>query len=228
VVLDTTCACGSGDGCRPQVGADLVGDRAEGGEVELARVGGPAGDDDLGAVLTGERAHLLHVDQAGVVDVVRDHVVQTPGEVDLHAVRQVPAVGEVQTHDGVVLARDGVQDRGVGAGTRVRLDVRVLGAEQLLQPVDRDLLDLVDDLAPAVVALARVALGVLVGEDAALRLQRGDRREVLRRDHLERRLLTGELGVEETRDVGVERGERLVVVHGYQGSRPSRPRVLSG
>jgi hypothetical protein len=33
----------------------------------------------------------------------------------------------------------------------VRLDVRVLGAEQLLRPVDRELLDLVDHLAAAVV-----------------------------------------------------------------------------
>ena len=33
----------------PELGADLVGDRAERREVELARVGRPAGDDDLGA-----------------------------------------------------------------------------------------------------------------------------------------------------------------------------------
>jgi hypothetical protein len=45
----------------------------------------------------------------------------------------------------------------------VRLDVRVLGAEQLLRAVDRELLDLVDDLAAAVVATTRIALGLLVG-----------------------------------------------------------------
>ena len=39
-----------------EVGADLVGDLAEGREVELTRVGGPAGDDELGAVLVGEPA----------------------------------------------------------------------------------------------------------------------------------------------------------------------------
>ena len=44
----------------------------------------------------------------------------------------------------------------------VRLDVRVLGAEQRLRAVDRELLDLVDDLAAAVVAAAGIALGVLV------------------------------------------------------------------
>ena len=53
-------------------------------------------------------------------------------------------------------------DGHVRLGARVRLDVRVLGAEERLRAVDRELLDPVDELAAAVVALARVALGVLV------------------------------------------------------------------
>ena len=39
----------------PEQGAHLVGDRTERGEVEGARVGGPAGDDDLRLVLDGGR-----------------------------------------------------------------------------------------------------------------------------------------------------------------------------
>ena len=52
----------------------------------------------------------------------------------------------------------------VGLRAGVGLHVGVLGAEQLLDAVDRELLDDVDVLAAAVVALAGVALGVLVGE----------------------------------------------------------------
>ena len=48
-----------------QLGPDRVGDLAEGGEVELARVGGPAGDDHLRLVLLGEARDLVHVDAAG-------------------------------------------------------------------------------------------------------------------------------------------------------------------
>ena len=47
------------------------------------------------------------------------------------------------------------------------LHVRVVGPEELLRPVDRELLGLVDPLAAAVVALARQSLGVLVGENGA-------------------------------------------------------------
>ena len=60
-----------------------------------------------------------------------------------------------------------VVDGRVGLRARVRLDVRVLGAEQRLRAVDRELLDHVDELAAAVVALARIALGVLVGQHAS-------------------------------------------------------------
>ena len=69
---------------------------------------------------------------------------------------------------------------------RVRLDVGVLGAEQRLDAVDRQLLDLVHDLAAAVVALARVALGVLVVERRAHRLEHARPGEVLGGDQLDR------------------------------------------
>ena len=170
-------------------------------------------------MLVGQRAHLVHVDQAGLGDdVIGDGLVELAGEVELHAVRQVAAVGEVETEDRVADRRDGVQRGGVGRGARVRLDVGVVRVEQLLEPVDRDRLDLVDELAAAVVALAGVALGVLVGQHAALCLQRGDRREVLRGDHLERRLLAVQLGIEQRRDVRVELGEMLVVAHAAKGT----------
>src|SRR5690606_26099300 len=75
---------------------------------------------------------------------------------------------------------------------------------------DREVLRDVDLLAAAVVPTARVALGVLVGEHGALRLQDGARDEVLGRDHLEGVALARELAVEDGRDLGVELGERGV------------------
>ena len=78
----------------------------------------------------------------------------------------------------------------------------MLGAEQLLGAVDRELLGDVDVLATAVVALARVALGVLVGEHRALGLEHRHRDEVLRGDHLERVLLALELESQHLGDLG--------------------------
>ena len=61
-------------------------------------------------------------------------------------------------------------DGEVRRAARVGLHVDVLGAEELLEARDRELLDLVDGLLALVVALVRVALGVLVREDRAGRL----------------------------------------------------------
>ena len=95
-------------------------------------------------------------------------------------------------------------DGHVGLRARVRLDVRVLGAEQLLRAVDRRLLDLVDDLAAAVVAPARIALGVLVRRHRADRLE--DRRpgEVLGGDQLDLVALPLELAAEQLGDRRVD------------------------
>src|SRR5690606_36672540 len=153
----------------PQLGPDLVGDLTEGGEVEVPRVGGPARDDDVGTVLQRLLAHLVHLDAVGLrVHAVGTDVVQLAAEVDLHAVREVAAVGQLEAEDLVARVDEGVQHGRVGLGARVRPDVRVLGAEQLLGAGDREVLRDVDLLAAAVVATARVALRVLVGQHGAL------------------------------------------------------------
>src|SRR5207244_11688764 len=88
-------------------------------------------------------------------------------------------------------------------GARVWLDVRVFRAVELLREVDRELLDLVDDLAAAVVALPRVALGVLVRRDAADGLEHARPGEVLGRDQLDLAALSLVLMAEQLSDPGV-------------------------
>ena len=93
----------------------------------------------------------------------------------------------------------------------MRLDVGVLGAEERLGTVPGQVLDLVDDLAAAVVALAGDALGVLVVEPGAERLEHRDRGEVLRRDELEGLLLALQLLVEQGGDLGIGGAQRGLV-----------------
>jgi hypothetical protein len=92
----------------------------------------------------------------------------------------------------------------------MRLHIGEFGVEQRLGAVAGDVLDGVDVLAPAVVPAARQPLGVLVGEHAALQLQHGARREVLRSDHLQRAALAAQLPVQQLGDVGIDVGERGV------------------
>ena len=120
------------------------------------------------------------------------------------AVREVAAVVKAQRKHRVA-GRQEREVRGhVGLRAGVRLDIGVLGAVQALRALDGQRLDLVDDVAAAVVALARIALGVLVGGDAADRLHDRRPREVLRGDQLELVALAVQLAVEKGRDRGID------------------------
>ena len=154
------------------------------------------------------REHVVVVDEVRLPrDAVVDDVVEPPREVHLEAVGQVAAVRQLEREDRVARLQDGEVDGHVRLRTRVRLDVRVLGAEERLRAVDRELLDLVDDLAAAVVATPGIPLGVLVRRDAADRLEHRRPREVLGRDELDLAALALELLLEERRDLGIDVGE---------------------
>ncbi len=99
--------------------------------------------------------------------------------------RKVAPFVQAHTEDRVAGLHQRMVDRAVRLRTRVRLHVGVVGAEQLLEALDRQPLGHVDVLAAAVVALARIAFGVLVGQHAALRLQHPRARVVLRGDQLD-------------------------------------------
>ncbi len=72
----------------------------------------------------------------------------------------------------------------------------MLGPEQRGGPIPAEVLDLVDHLAAAVVALPRGALRVLVVEPRPQRLEDSRRRQVLGRDELEGLLLAPQLSLE--------------------------------
>ena len=90
---------------------------------------------------------------------------------------------------------EGHQHGLVGLRAGVRLDVGGFGAEQLLQAVDGDLLGDVDVFATTVVALARVAFGVLVGELGALGFHDGLAHVVFGRDQFDVVFLTLDFGL---------------------------------
>src|SRR5205823_7357140 len=108
----------------------------------------------------------------------------------------------------------GTQQREVRGHVRLRsgmrLDVGVLGAEQGLRAVDGELLDLVDHLASAIVALPRQSLGVLVGQRGPRRLEHRLGDEVLAGDELEPVGLPRRFFPDELRDFWIDGRQRLL------------------
>ena len=205
-------ACGDESGevrhVDPEQCAHFVGDGAERSEVLVARVGGPAGDEHLRLGGDGLLAHLVHVDPVVFLrHPVGLDLVELAREVELHAVGEVATVRQVEAHDLVARVDQCHQHGRVGLRARMRLHVRELGTEEFLGAVAREILDDVDVFAAAVVAAAGVALGVLVGQDAALCLQHRARDEVLGGDHLQRVALTTQLTGHRLGDLGIEFGQ---------------------
>ena len=190
--------------------AHLVRDLAERLEVDGTRKGRAARDDQLRPMLAREIADLVEVDPLGVLpDPVGHDRVELAREAHRAARGEVPAVGQVRRQHRVAGLEQREVHGHVRLRARVRLDIDVLGAEQLAGARDGELLGPVDDLAAAVVAPARIALGVLVGEHRADRLEHGLGDEVLRRDQLEVARLPLGLRPDDLGDVGIDLVQRF-------------------
>ena len=193
--------------------ADGISDLTELGEVDLAGIGGSAGKDHLGLALLRDAVDLVVVDHFGlIVEGVGDLMEVLAGDVDRAAVGQVAAVGEVHAHEGVAGLEHSLERGQVGGSAGVGLDVGMLSAEQLAGALTGDLFGLVDAVAAAVVALAGIALGVLVGQARAHSHHdsRGD--DVFGGDQLDVALLAVILLLNSGADFGVILGQEF---HGF-------------
>ncbi|MNF99312.1 hypothetical protein D3C84_822050 [compost metagenome] len=133
---------------------------------------------------------------------------------------QVTTVGQAHAQDGVASRQQGQVNGAVGLRAGVRLNVGVVGAEQLFCSINCKLLDDVDVLATAVVALARVAFGVLVGQYRALSFHHRWAGVVFRSDQLDVFFLALSFLLHGGKKVGVVLGNGQITAEhgGPQGS----------
>ena len=202
------------------VGADLVRDFAEAREVDGARIGGGAGQDQARLALQRQALDGVVVQALGrLVHGVGDDGVELAGEVGGGAVAEVAALVQAHGEDGVAGLEDGVVDGHVRGAAAVGLHVRGLGAEERLHALDGQRLHRVHRQAAVVEALARIALGVLVGEDGALGLADGRGGVVLRGDEVDGLVLLA--------DLGHDGGVHLRVGLRQQGGLGQTPRAVA-
>ena len=170
-----------------QVSADAVSDISETLEIDAERESGSAADDDLRLVFLRETLDLFVVDVFIGIQAVRHAAEVLAGEVEVHAVGEVAARVKRHTHEAVARLhqRELHSHVGLSAGVRLHvhghLDTSRL-AEQLLRAFLSNALNDVDVLAAAVVALARIAFSILVGQLGALSSHNCGGSVVFRRD----------------------------------------------
>ena len=193
--------------------AALLGNGSKGREIQRARVGRRTGNDQLGPLRKSQVAHAIHVEQlALLLDAVRHHFVVVPRKVLRVAVREVTTVIERHRQDGVARRDQGHEGRHIGLRARVRLHIDSRSAEQSFGALAAQVFDRVHMLAATVVALARVPLGVLVGQHRPHGRDDFARRVILRRDQLQLRLLTRALEIDRRpqRVIGAYTAARLL------------------
>ena len=176
-------------------GADAVGDLAETGEIEEARIGRPTGDDELRPVLVGEFSDPVVVDQVVVLaHAVLDRVEPFAGERRRRAVGEMTAGRQRQAEDRVAGFEQRHHDGRVRLRPRMGLDIGEAAAEQLLGPLDRQTLGNIDMIAAGIVAAGRIAFGIFVGEHRTLGLQHGAGDDILGSDQFDLLLLAAQFG----------------------------------
>ena len=174
-----------------EVSADGIGDLAELGKIDRAGIGGGAGKDHLGLALLRDAVDLVIIEHLRlVVEGVGNLMEVLTGNVDRASVGEMTAVSEVKTHVGVARLEHRLEGGKVRGSAGVRLDVGVLGAEELAGALAGDLLRLIDAVAAAVVTLAGIALGILVGQAGAHGQHDGGRDDILGSDQFNVALLT--------------------------------------
>ncbi|URE31071.1 Nuclear transport factor 2 (NTF2) domain [Musa troglodytarum] len=228
-----------------QQGPALVGNRSEPCVVPIPRVGTATADDELGAKVEGFLLELVVVDVPGHgADLVGEALEVNGGGGDLLAtggvvaVSEVSAGGKVEAHDAVMGIEKGGVGGEIGRTTGVWLDVDAppggvesVGGEGA---GTAEVLDGVDVLVAAVVAVAGHALGVLVSESAAEGLDDGEGGEVLGGDELDSVRLAPLLVFDEIVDLRVDGGERREspFAHGLHGcssrGRNGKAKMLDG
>ena len=168
-----------------EVSADGLGYLREALEVDGSRISRSARNDELGAYLLSLLFNRVVVDPAVVVNTVGNEVEILARDIYGRAVGEVSAVVEAHAHNGVAGLEQREVYRGVSLCARVGLNVRELCAEQLAGAVDSYLLDNIDALAAAVVALCGVALCVLICKDASHRSHNSGGNDIFARDKFE-------------------------------------------
>ena len=121
---------------------------------------------------------LVHVDALVVAPHAVGHRLEPfARHVDWRAVAEMAAGGEIEPHEGVAGRHQREEHFRIGRGAGMRLHIGKFAAEQLCYPLDGQVLGDIDELAAAVIALARQAFGIFVGEHGALRFQNGARND---------------------------------------------------
>ena len=150
-----------------QKSTNFIGDLAETLEVDLSGICTCTGYDQLWLAFLCDALYLIIVDEAFVVDTVRNTVEVFTGKVNRASVCQMSAVIQVHSHESITRIHECKKYSHICLSTGMWLYICVSAAEQLHGSVSGKILYYINVLASAVITLARITLCILIGESAS-------------------------------------------------------------
>src|SRR6266566_425190 len=142
-------------------------------------------------------------------------------------VREVPAMRQIQAENRVARLQHRRIRRHVGLRSSVGLDIGMLGPKKLFGTITRQVLDNIGKLAATVIAFARIALGILIGEHRAHGFEHSVADEILGSNQLQTFVLTPGFVVNSSRDIWISYIQRAgyLVGHLFSHDFSSPPRL---
>ena len=211
--------------------ADAVADFAKRPEIDNARIGRAASDNQFRFVLTRKARDLFHIDPVIVLPHPIGHGLEPfARHVDRRAMGKMATGSQVEPHESVAGLQQGKKHFGVCRCPRVRLHVGELAAEKFRHALDCEPFRNVHELTPAVVTFTRQAFGILVGENRALRFKNSTRNNVLRSDQFDFVALAAKFELDRFGNFGIDLGqagrEQCLHVACWPGARGRRHHSL--
>ena len=171
---------------------------------------------------------LVEIDQAVVPPHAILHGLEPfAGQVRRGAMGEMPARIQAHAEDGIARLGQRQEHALIGLRAGMRLHIGETAAEQALGAVDGQIFGDVDILAAAVIALARIAFGIFIGEDRARRFENGAGDDIFGGDQLDFMLLPLELVRHGAVKLGIAFGEGFGEKPIIAAARPPGHSILS-
>src|SRR3989344_22265 len=140
-------------------GPDLFRDVGDLLPIQFARIAGESSEYYLWFFFLCDLAHFIIVDLSclDILHFVADEAIQFGHIGDRRTMRKVATMPQIHTEDSVARVEPGKIRPNVGVCATQRLDVRMVTTKNLFRAVDCELLHLVGEFLPTVIALAGVA-----------------------------------------------------------------------
>ena len=204
-------------------GAHFVGYRLERCVIQITRIGGVPGQQQLGTMLQRSLADGFEVERTVCrVGLVADEIEELAHMRYGRSVGQVSAVGKIHGQDRIAGLQQPQIHGLVHGRTGQRLHIGMLRTKHLTGPLARQVLQNVRIILSAVIAAAGVAFGILVGEHGP---QCGEHLRIgviLRRNQLDAGGLTLFFSLDEFVYAGIGLGKKIKIsLHGQPPVSPN-------